>query len=226
LTVDSHADGDGVADFAFGGGRNFDSEVAEVDVEFGFDLEDVAFEPCALGGRAFFEVLDFDIGFDRLGDTMHGEFPRDGIGVAFDELDGCCFKRDGFELCGVEPVRAAHVLVAEVDSGVDAGGIDDDFAGASALGGVEFEVTGDFVGAPGEGFEVSSGFDLGDLLSLVSGSDFEINRSGVCGAKSGKGEEGCDDFVEMFHGLVPVVSQKELPLSKRYVLKSSSVVLL
>lgn len=224
MTVNGHADGDGVADFAFGGSGDFDSEVAEVDVELGFDLENVPFEPGALGGRAFFEVLDFDIGLDRLGDAVHREFPSDGIGIAFDELDGRGFKGDGFELSGVEPVRAAHVLVAEVDSGVDAGGIDDDFAGAGSFGWVEFEVSGDFVGASGESFEIGSGFNLGDLLGLVAGSDFEVDGGGVCGSKCGEGEEGCDDLVELFHGLVPVLSQRELHLSKRHVLKSGSVV--
>lgn len=224
MTVDGYADGDGVAHFAFGGCGYFDSEVAEVDGELGLDLEDVPFEPGALGGRAFFEMFDFDICFDRLGDSVHGEFPGDGIGIAFDEFYGCCFKRDGFELCGVEPVGAAHVLVAEVDSGVDAGGIDDNFAGASALSGVKLEVASDFIGSSGEGFEIGSGFDLGDLLGLVAGSDFEVDGRGVCGTKCGEGEEGCDDLVELFHGLVPVVSQWELPLSKRHVLKIGSVV--
>lgn len=225
MTVDSHADGDGVADLSFGGGWDFDAEVAEVHVELGFNLEDIAFETGTLGRRAFFEVLDFDVGLDCLGDSVHGEFPGDGIGIAFDELDGRCFKRDGFELSGVEPVGAAHVLVTEVDSGVDAGGINDDFAGAGSFGRVEFEVSSDFVGTSGESFEIGSGFDLGDLLGLVSSSNFEVDGCGVCGSKCGEGEKGCDDFVELFHSLVPVVSQRELPLSKRYVLKVSSVVL-
>lgn len=224
MTVDGHADGDGVADLTFGGSGDFDTEVAEVHVELGFDLENVPFEPGALCGRAFFEVLDFDIGLDRLGDSVHGEFPGDGIGIAFDEFYGCCFKRDGFELSGVEPVGAAHVLVAEVDSGVDAGGINDDFAGAGSFGWVEFEVSSDFVGASSESFEIGSGFNLGDLLGLVSSSNFEVDGGSVCGTKCGKGEESCDDLVELFHILVPVVSQWELPLSKRHVLESGSLV--